>query len=94
MFLFVTGEGPQRSLHTNVVVKNKTQKLGFWSFGFMKWSVFPCSTHHKKMIGTPNKPIIEKKIPKKCILSTSKVKRNQNFVWSLPNGIFMCNPIS
>jgi hypothetical protein len=47
---------------------------------------------HKKVFKTPNQPNEIKIISNKSMLSTSKVKRRQKFVWELPDEVFKHNP--
>jgi hypothetical protein len=45
-----------------------------------------------KIIETPNQAIEIKKISNKIMLSTSKVKRSQKFVWRLPTEFVQAQP--
>jgi hypothetical protein len=86
-----TPEGHQKSIfNTQKVKKNKD------TYGFCPTIAnFAQPKNIKKVIETPNQPIEIKKISNKSMLSTSKVKRRQKFVWGHgPDRVCRLNPRS
>jgi transposase len=82
-------EGHQKSIYNTPKVKKNKDTYGIYP------TKFTSSTQkHKKVIKTPNQPIEIKKISNKSMLSTSKVKRRQKFIWGLPDGVCRLNPKS
>jgi hypothetical protein len=61
------------------------KKENKYTYGIYSKKFASSTQKHKKVIEIPNQPIYIKKISNKSMLSTSKVKRRQKFVWGRRN---------
>jgi hypothetical protein len=77
--------GPLKATKTVYLIPQKWKKNKD-TYGIYPTKFASSTQKHKKVIETSNQPIeIKKKISKKRMFSTSKVKRRQKFVWGLPD---------